>query len=291
MRIWIFSLLICFTPITFASWFLNHEQQAEQAFQQQEYDKAAALFNDAYRRGVALYKDGRYEEAAQAFEQVERDEVKADAQYNLGNAYFQQKQYDKAISAYKNSLKQNPDNEDARHNLAIAEQMKQQQDSQQSNQSDESQQQDSQQANQSDESQQQDSQQSNQSDESQQQDSQQANQSDESQQQDSQQANQSDESQQQDNQAQSEQMAENEQQQMDEQNSNETAQMGKQSDEQAEPNPENNANVLAEQKQQELNNMADFWLNRLENNPQQLLRNQFYLDSRRSDVQQQERTW
>ena len=83
-------------------------------------------------------------------------------------------------------------------------------------------------------------------------------------------------------------------QQSEEQDPNQTeenAQATQQSDEQAEPNEEATAQSLAELKQQELDNMADFWLNRLENNPQQLLRNQFYLDSRYADVQQQQRTW
>ena len=132
MHIWIYTILICFTPSVFAAWFQNQEQQAEQAFQQQEYEQAAELFNDAYRRGVALYKNERYAEAAQAFKQVERDNVKADALYNLGNAHFQQQQYDQAIAAYKDSLKQDPNNEDARHNLAVAEQVKQQQEQQNS---------------------------------------------------------------------------------------------------------------------------------------------------------------
>ena len=50
--------------------------------------EAAEGFSDSYRRGVALYRAGRYTEAGDAFENVEREEVKADALYNLGNAEF-----------------------------------------------------------------------------------------------------------------------------------------------------------------------------------------------------------
>ena len=67
-----------------AAWFKNPEQQAAQKFEQGEYSDAANEFADDYRRGIALYRSGRYTDAGEAFSRVEREEVKADALYNLG---------------------------------------------------------------------------------------------------------------------------------------------------------------------------------------------------------------
>ena len=54
-----------------ASWFENSEQAANRIFQQGDYAQAAAEFDDPFRRGVALYRAGRYADAAEAFDKVE----------------------------------------------------------------------------------------------------------------------------------------------------------------------------------------------------------------------------
>ena len=52
-----------------------------------------------------------------------------DAYYNLGNTYFQQKKLPEAAEAYKNALRRNPLDDEARYNLAyVLELMKQNQD-------------------------------------------------------------------------------------------------------------------------------------------------------------------
>lgn len=49
----------------------------------------------------------------------------ANVYYNEGNSYMQQKQYGQAIKAYKEVLKRNPDDMDARYNLVYAQKMAQ----------------------------------------------------------------------------------------------------------------------------------------------------------------------
>lgn len=117
-------VLLLFIPnIVFAfNWLQNSEQQAATAFEQKKYSEAAELFTDSYRRGVALYREGQFAEAAAAFASVDRPEVKMSALYNLGNAYFQQKEYEKAIQTYEQVLAEQPDHQDARYNLALAQQ-------------------------------------------------------------------------------------------------------------------------------------------------------------------------
>jgi TolA-binding protein len=67
-----------------ASWFRNTQQEAAHLFKEGDYDAAAETFTDDYNRGVALYRAGRYTDAGEAFSNVEREDVKADALYNLG---------------------------------------------------------------------------------------------------------------------------------------------------------------------------------------------------------------
>jgi Ca-activated chloride channel family protein len=103
-----------------AGWFTNQEQDAHKAFQSGDFKAAAEGFSDPYRRGVALYRSGRYQEAAQSFGQVQREAVEEDARYNLGNARFQLGDYPGAVQAYETVLQSNPGHQDARYNLTIA---------------------------------------------------------------------------------------------------------------------------------------------------------------------------
>ncbi|MCG6859740.1 MAG: tetratricopeptide repeat protein, partial [Chromatiaceae bacterium] len=103
-----------------ADLFLNQEQEAYEHFQTGDYGQAAEGFGDDYRRGVALYKSGRYQEAADAFSRVERPAVKEDAGYNLGNARFQLGDFTGAAKAYEAVLSANPNHEDANYNLSLA---------------------------------------------------------------------------------------------------------------------------------------------------------------------------
>ncbi len=48
---------------------------------------------------------------------------KAQAYHNIGNTYMEQKQWQQAIEAYKNALRQNPDDQDSKYNLAYARKM------------------------------------------------------------------------------------------------------------------------------------------------------------------------
>ena len=61
------ACLLCacllFTTVASAGWFSPPEQSAAVPFEEGNYDEAAAGFKDTYRRGVALYRAGRYTEA------------------------------------------------------------------------------------------------------------------------------------------------------------------------------------------------------------------------------------
>lgn len=71
----------------------------------------------------SLYKQERYEEAGQIAAQIAADSTsdkhKAAAFYNQGNALFKQKKLEEALEAYKNSLRLNPGDMDAKFNYAL----------------------------------------------------------------------------------------------------------------------------------------------------------------------------
>ena len=52
--------------------------------------------------------------------QTKNKEIIAKTNYNLGNAHANKQEWDKAVDAYKNSLRNNPKDQDARYNYAFA---------------------------------------------------------------------------------------------------------------------------------------------------------------------------
>ncbi len=65
---------------------------------------------------------------------VESDEEINNSQYNLGNAQLVGGELDKSIEAFKEALRKNPTDEEARYNLAYAKRLKQEQEQQQQEQ-------------------------------------------------------------------------------------------------------------------------------------------------------------
>ena len=117
-----------------------------EAYLHGNYDAAHIAFQDAtfrkpesplahYNLGTVLYRRGRFGEAVQAFREsvvrhggkTERTLSLAHIYYNLGNAQFKTGDLRRAIEAYRHSLRLNPQDADAQHNLALALRLAQQQ--------------------------------------------------------------------------------------------------------------------------------------------------------------------
>jgi tetratricopeptide (TPR) repeat protein len=98
-------------------------------------DKNHESYPGNYNLGGALYRQDKYDEAIQQYQQSlgkTRDlKEQAETLYNMGNSLLQAKKYEDSINAYKQSLKINPDDNDARYNLAYAQSMLKQQQQQQ----------------------------------------------------------------------------------------------------------------------------------------------------------------
>ena len=85
-------------------------------------------FSEAqFNRGNALYKAGKYPEAAEQYLKIAKNskdnEMKSRAWHNLGNTYLKQKNIENSIKSYKEALRLDPKNDDARYNLAYAQRM------------------------------------------------------------------------------------------------------------------------------------------------------------------------
>lgn len=80
-----------------------------------------------YNLGNAYYDQDSYSEAFGRFKQAgELASDKSDkhrAFHNMGNVFMKSKEYQKAVEAYKEALRNNPNDEETRYNLALAKEM------------------------------------------------------------------------------------------------------------------------------------------------------------------------
>jgi len=106
------------------------DQQAQQSFAKGDYQDAVEKFTDPAWQAAAQYKAD-----TKLTEKQELPPVTTDTgYYNQGNVLAKSGQLEKAISAYEQALKLNPDNEDAQYNKEIVEKALKQQEQQQENQ-------------------------------------------------------------------------------------------------------------------------------------------------------------
>ncbi|WP_305909748.1 VWA domain-containing protein [Methylomarinum sp. Ch1-1] len=128
-----FFVLLPFPQDSFAlEWrdlWTNPNQQAQQAFEQQQYQQAAEQFESLPWKAAAQYKAGQYQQAAETLQNIDT----ADGHYNRGNALAKTGQYQQALEAYRQALQIDPGHEDAQYNKDLVEKEleKQQQQNQQ----------------------------------------------------------------------------------------------------------------------------------------------------------------
>lgn len=111
---------------------LNNE--GNEAFRNQEYGAALQAYEQAeqespdmaepvYNAGNTHYRQQRYGAAQQSHEKalsIAEADLAQSATFNLGNVLFNAASLEEAIEAYKQALRMNPDDADAKHNLELA---------------------------------------------------------------------------------------------------------------------------------------------------------------------------
>ena len=87
-------------------------------------EKNSKSLEGKFNLGDALYKQGKYDEAAGTFQNLSNEKAdknfRANSFYNQGNAMLKAEKYQESANAYKESLKLNPNDEDARYNYVYA---------------------------------------------------------------------------------------------------------------------------------------------------------------------------
>ena len=95
------------------------EAKYKKAIQQNQNYKSAF-----YNLSNSMYSQEKFKEALPGYELVAKStddkEFKAQSFHNMGNVLLKDKQYAKAVSAFKNSLRLNPKDDETRYNLALA---------------------------------------------------------------------------------------------------------------------------------------------------------------------------
>ncbi|WP_394974541.1 tetratricopeptide repeat protein [uncultured Croceitalea sp.] len=114
--------------------FVNAEADYRRAISKSPENIAAP-----YNLGRAYYNRESFSEAfgkfKQAGEKAASKGEKHKAYHNMGNVFMQNKEYEKAVEAYKEALRANPTDEETRYNLALAKELlKKQQDEQKNDQ-------------------------------------------------------------------------------------------------------------------------------------------------------------
>lgn len=112
--------------------FTMAEENYRKALEKQPTDKGN------FNLGNAIYQQQRFDDAITQYSALaakSKDKtLKAHSLYNKGNAHYVKKEYEQAVNAYKESLRLNPKDDDAKINLAKARKMMEEQQKQQQQQ-------------------------------------------------------------------------------------------------------------------------------------------------------------
>lgn len=114
--------------------------EADKAYYDGRYQDAEASYRQELEKGYeprlqfnlgdALHGQGKYEEAMAEFKDAsataKNERLRSGAYFNLGNTWMELDSIDAAIAAYKNAIRSNPEDPEARYNLAVVQRMKEQ---------------------------------------------------------------------------------------------------------------------------------------------------------------------
>jgi Ca-activated chloride channel homolog len=123
----------------------KHIRQGIRDYHGNEFDNAEVNFRKAldenensweasFNAGNSLYRLEKHEDAVEMYNKLLKTESdkdrKADLFYNIGNTHLSRQEFAESIDAYRNALRNRPEDENARYNLAYAMSMLEEQENQ-----------------------------------------------------------------------------------------------------------------------------------------------------------------
>ena len=119
---WVFIFLLTITPIDNSVYALDwndlwktRDQQAKEAMESGDYDKAIELFEDSEWLAAAHYRAGNYRQSANGY----NNNSNIDHLYNHANSLAKIGQFEEAIENYEKVIAEEPNAEDALYNLNL----------------------------------------------------------------------------------------------------------------------------------------------------------------------------
>ncbi len=133
---WMGTVMVCLVAVTALAQQPKKEvREGNNLYKQEKYKEAAEHYQKAVQKqpnyipglfnlGNSQYKQQQFEASRKIYEgtamtAAEKNEQAA-AHYNIGNTYLEEKKYKEAVEAYKNALRKNPQDEQAKYNLSYA---------------------------------------------------------------------------------------------------------------------------------------------------------------------------
>lgn len=140
------ATLLVITSVVYSQSERKSVRQGNREFKKGEYLDSEISYRSAvelnpssikgnFNLGDALYKQEKYEDAAQIFDELSSLDIdpadKAKIFHNLGNSFFKNQKFSESVESYKNALRNNPNDIETKYNLAQAQRMLSQQQQQQ----------------------------------------------------------------------------------------------------------------------------------------------------------------
>ncbi len=146
--IYLLIILLCTSNALFSQKEVRKQlREGNKLYKQEKYTESEIAYRkgleqntqsveSAYNLGDALYKQGKFKEALEQYQSVANNTKNkatlAKTMHNIGNIFMSNKEYDKSVMSYKQSLILNPHDDETRYNLAVAQKkLKEQQQNQQ----------------------------------------------------------------------------------------------------------------------------------------------------------------
>lgn len=132
---WIGMMLLSIVCLTATAQPKKEVRSGNELYEQGRYKEASAAYQKAlskqpnytpgmFNLGNTKYKEKDYEGARKILDatakMVKEKEVQSAANYNIGNTYLEEQKYKEAVDAYKEALRKNPNDANAKYNLSYA---------------------------------------------------------------------------------------------------------------------------------------------------------------------------